>query len=171
MEEDILFNIVEMAGEHIEGVVQVEEACFTIPWTRNDFEREIYENTMAIYYVALCDDKVIGYAGMWHVVTEGHITNVAVLEGYRRQGVADALMEKMIAVAIEKEMIGITLEVRINNQAAQKLYIKYGFRPEGFRKNYYADTKEDAIIMWKYFPIYEDYDKVMNQEEEVKGRK
>lgn len=52
----------------------------------------------------------------------------------------------------------MTLEVRISNIAAQKLYTKYGFRPEGFRKNYYQDTKEDAIIMWKYFPIYENYE-------------
>ena len=55
-------------------------------------------------------------------------------------------------------MIGITLEVRISNAPAQKLYTKYGFKPEGFRKNYYADTKEDAVIMWKYFPIYEGYE-------------
>ncbi len=64
----------------------------------------------------------------------------------------------MIAIAEQKEMIGMTLEVRISNIAAQKLYTKYGFRPEGFRKNYYQDTKEDAIIMWKYFPIYENYE-------------
>ena len=115
------------------------------------------QNQFAIYRIAVLDGKIVGYAGMWHIVTEGHITNVAVLPEYRRQGIGNALIEEMIVIAEQKEMIGITLEVRIGNVAAQKLYTKYGFRPEGFRKNYYQDTKEDAVIMWKYFPNYENY--------------
>lgn len=153
-----MLEIVTMEPQHLDGVLRVEESCFSIPWSRKDFERELYENKLAIYKVALLDNEVVGYAGMWHVVTEGHITNIAVLEEHRRKGIADALMQEMIKVAEEKEMIGITLEVRMGNIGAQKLYTKYGFRPEGLRKGYYADTKEDAIIMWKYFPIYEDYD-------------
>ena len=140
-----------MTKEHIEQVLRVEEACFSIPWTREDFQREMTENKMAIYRIAVLDGNVVGYAGMWHVVTEGHITNVAVLEEYRKKGVADALMREMIDIAKQKQMIGITLEVRVGNLPAQKLYTKHGFRPEGFRKNYYQDTKEDAVIMWKYF--------------------
>ena len=151
-----MLEILPMTEEHIEQVLQVEEACFSIPWTREDFQREMKENKMAIYRIAVLDDKIVGYAGMWHVVTEGHITNVAVLEQYRRRGVAKALMEEILNIAQQKQMIGITLEVRISNIAAQKLYTKYGFRPEGFRKNYYQDTKEDAVIMWKYFPIFEE---------------
>lgn len=152
-----MIEIVPMTGEHLEQVLQVEEACFTTPWTRADFQRELNENTMAIYRVALSSGNVVGYAGMWHVVNEGHITNVAVLHDYRRQGIGDALMQAFIDIAIAREMIGITLEVRMNNTAAQKLYAKYGFRAEGIRKNYYPDTKEDAVIMWKYFPFYENY--------------
>ena len=151
-----MLEILPMTEEHIEQVLQVEEACFSIPWTREDFQREMKENKMAIYRIAVLDDKIVGYAGMWHVVTVGNITNVAVLEQYRRRGVAKALMEEIINIAQQKQMIGITLEVRISNIAAQKLYTKYGFRPEGFRKNYYQDTKEDAVIMWKYFPIFEE---------------
>lgn len=146
-----------MTQEHIQDVLQIEEACFAIPWTKQDFEREMKENKLAIYIIAVLDGKIVGYAGMWHVVTEGHITNIAVLQEYRRQGIGNALLEQIIHIAEQKEMIGITLEVRISNIAAQKLYIKYGFRPEGFRKNYYQDTKEDAVIMWKYFPNYENY--------------
>lgn len=155
-----MIAIVPMSECHLEQVLQVEEACFTTPWTRADFHRELHENTMAVYRVAIVDGNVVGYAGMWHVVNEGHITNVAVLHDYRRQGVGDKLMQSLIDIALEREMIGITLEVRMNNQAAQNLYVKYGFRPEGIRKNYYPDTKEDAIIMWKYFPFYEDYLKI-----------
>ena len=151
-----MLEILPMTKEHIEQVLRVEEACFSIPWTREDFQREMTENKMAIYRIAVLDGNVVGYAGMWHVVTEGHITNVAVLEEYRKKGVADALMREMIDIAKQKQMIGITLEVRVGNLPAQKLYTKHGFRPEGFRKNYYQDTKEDAVIMWKYFPIFEE---------------
>lgn len=153
-----MIKIVPMQEKHIDGVLAVEEATFSIPWTRADFEREIRENAMAVYFVALDEEQVVGYAGMWHVVTEGHITNVAVLYDYRRQGIGDMLMENLERVALEREMIGITLEVRMNNEAAQRLYHKYGFRAEGIRKNYYPDTHEDAVIMWKYYPFYENYE-------------
>lgn len=156
-----MIEIIPMTEEHIDGVLAVEEATFSIPWTRADFEREMRENAMAIYYVALLDGRVVGYAGMWHVITEGHITNVAVLEEVRGKGIGAKLMEQLIARALELEMIGITLEVRMGNAPAQSLYHKYGFRAEGIRKNYYPDTKEDAIIMWKYFPFYEDYEKTL----------
>lgn len=147
-----MIEIIPMAEEHLDGVMELEEATFSIPWTRADFEREVRENAMAIYYVAVEAGKIIGYAGMWHVVTEGHITNVGVLEEARCRGVGSMLMEKLIGVALEKKMDGITLEVRMGNAPAQALYHKYGFKTEGIRKNYYSDTKEDALIMWKYFP-------------------
>lgn len=150
-----MFEIIPMTAAHIDGVLAVEEATFSIPWTRKDFEREMTENNLAIYFVAVAEGKIVGYAGMWHVITEGHITNVAVLEEYRKQGIGDALMDHLEQVALEKEMIGITLEVRINNTAAQRLYHKHGYRAEGLRKNYYPDTHEDAVIMWKYTPFYE----------------
>lgn len=97
-----MIEIVPMAEEHIDGVVTLEEATFSIPWTRADFEREVRENTMAIYYVALMDGRVVGYAGMWHVVTEGHITNVGVLEEVRCEGIGSRLMEKLIEKAVGK---------------------------------------------------------------------
>lgn len=150
-----MIRIIPMAEEHLDGVMELEEATFSIPWTRADFEREVKENTMAIYYVAVEEGKIIGYAGMWHVVTEGHITNVGVLEEARCKGVGSLLMEKMIEIALEKKMTGMTLEVRMGNAPAQALYHKYGFKTEGIRKNYYSDTKEDALIMWKYFPLEE----------------
>lgn len=156
----MMVEILEMKEEHINEVLAVEETCFHIPWTRADFQREINENKMAIYRVAVVNGKIVGYAGMWHVVNEGQITNVAVLPEYRRYGIGNAIMEEFIKIAQDYEMIGITLEVKISNLPAQKLYTKFGFKPEGFRKNYYKDTNEDAIIMWKYFENYENYDKV-----------
>ena len=146
-------EILPMKYEDIDEVLKVEEECFVISWTRADFEREMKQNKLAIYFVARIDGKIVGYAGMWHVVTEGQITNVAVLPEYRGLGIGRKLMEKMIKTGEEKEMIGITLEVKISNTVAQNLYTSLGFKPEGFRKNYYKDTNEDAVIMWKYFKI------------------
>ena len=154
-----MIEILPMEEVHIDGVFAVEEATFSIPWTRRDFEKEVRENKMAVYFVAVENkEKIIGYAGMWHVITEGHITNVAVLDSHRCQGIGDMLIDRLEEIAWEREMIGLTLEVRINNAAAQRLYHKHGFRAEGLRKNYYADTKEDAVVMWKYLPFYEDYE-------------
>lgn len=155
-----MVEIAAMKQEHIDEVLKIEETCFHIPWTREDFQREINENKMAIYRIASVHGKIVGYAGMWHVVNEGQVTNVAVLPEYRRHGVGNAIMEEFIKIAKEYEMIGITLEVKMSNLPAQMLYTKFGFKPEGFRKNYYKDTNEDAIIMWKYFENYENYEKV-----------
>ena len=138
-----------MTLAHLEDVYAIELNSFSIPWEKEDFIKELNENKMAIYIVAFLDDEIVGYGGMWHIINEGHITNIAASEQYRRRGIGTAILRRMIEIANEKEMIGITLEVRVGNESAMKLYSKFGFKAEGLRKNYYTDTKEDAVIMWK----------------------
>ncbi|MDR2939712.1 MAG: ribosomal protein S18-alanine N-acetyltransferase [Clostridiales bacterium] len=141
-----------MALNHLEDVHAIEQESFSVPWSKKELQSELTNNRLAVYLVALNENSdVMGYAGMWHVVNEGHITNIAVKREFRGQGVGSRLLESIIEIAGQKEMIGITLEVRISNMKAQSLYTKYGFKPEGFRKRYYSDTNEDAIIMWKHF--------------------
>ncbi|GHU76278.1 ribosomal-protein-alanine acetyltransferase [Clostridia bacterium] len=140
-----------MKVSHLDEVFEIEKSCFVTPWSEESLRKELSENAVAVYLTALDGEKVIGYAGMWHVVNEGHITNIAVHEDYRRRGIGTAIMNRLMSEAKEREMIGITLEVRISNLNAQRMYTKLGFRPEGFRKSYYDDTREDAVIMWKYF--------------------
>ena len=144
-------EVIPMEARHLPQVCEIELDSFSIPWSKQEFEREFRENKLAVYFVACDNGEVIGYAGMWHVVNEGHITNIAVREDKRRMGVGDALARALIGEAERREMTGLTLEVRISNTRAQRLYAKHGFKVEGFRKNYYADTHEDAIIMWKTF--------------------
>ncbi len=145
----------KMTLAHLMQVYEIELDCFTIPWTKNDFIKEISENKMAIYVVAVDTetDNVVGYGGMWHIVNEGHITNIAVSPKHRQRGVGKIILSRLVEIAEEKEMIGLTLEVRVGNSAAMKLYSSFGFKVEGLRKNYYVDTKEDAIIMWKELQI------------------
>lgn len=140
-----------MKIEHLNEVFELETECFSIPWTKSSLRKEIEENNLGIYIVALAENNVVGYAGMWHIVTEGHITNIAVKKSFRRRGIGDMLVKELIRIAKEKEMLGLTLEVRETNLDAQRIYMRNGFVVEGFRKNYYHDTKEDAVIMWKYF--------------------
>lgn len=144
-----MIEVVEMTKEHLDDVMKIEWECFPIPWSRKSMEDEL-ERKIAYYFVALVDGIVAGYGGMWHVVTEGHITNIAVSEKFRRLGVGNAIVDKMIELAEEKDMLGVTLEVRVSNEAAISLYKKHGFKIEGLRKEYYDDNKEDAYIMWKY---------------------
>ena len=139
-----------MTAAHIGQVLNIEEDCFAIPWTKGDFMREA-ANERAIYFVAAIKGDIVGYGGMWHIVNEGHITNVAVDQRFRRLGIGRSILQALIDEAKRLKMIGMTLEVRMSNTPAQKLYTSFGFKPEGFRKNYYYDTKEDAIIMWLYF--------------------
>lgn len=139
-----------MNKSHIDGIVEIENESFAIPWSRASVEKEL-SNNLAIYVVAVENEKVIGYGGMWHIVNEGHITNIAVHKDYRQKGIGNAIINKLFEIAEEKEMIGLTLEVRKSNIPALELYKKNGFKLEGIRPEYYEDNKEDAYIMWKYF--------------------
>ena len=145
-----MIHILKMTTEHIKQVHKIEEDCFSIPWSEKSFYDELTKNKMAIYIVAKEDDEIVGYGGMWHVINEGHITNIAVKKQHRKKGIVTKIINALIEIAKEKEMIGITLEVRVSNDIAKSLYKKSGFIIEGIRKEYYDDNKEDAIVMWKH---------------------
>ncbi len=142
-------RIVRASAEHIDDLVVVENLSFRIPWSRQSLIDELVNNNMAVYYSALSDRKAIGYAGMWQVLDEGHITNIAVHPEFRKSGVGSLLLNELLKEAKLRGIRALTLEVRKSNEGAKALYRKYGFEEGGFRKAYYADNHEDAIIMWK----------------------
>jgi len=142
--------IEEMKIDDIENVVEVENDCFSVPWSRDSFIREITENHLAIYLVAKVEEKAVGYIGVWKIMNEGHITNVAVHSSFRRQGIGERLISELLSLCEKHEMDCFTLEVRETNEPAQALYRKFGFKEIGRRKGYYQDNGEDAVIMWKY---------------------
>ena len=139
--------IEEMKENDIDGVFEVEKNCFEDYWSKDSFKKEL-SNNLAKYLVAKIDNKVVGYVGLWFVVDEGHITNVAVHEDYRGQKIGDHLIKELVQVCKNNKIISMTLEVRASNVVAQNLYKKYGFKMAGIRKEYYSNNKEDAIIMW-----------------------
>lgn len=145
MENNIIIR--SMTKDDVDSVYIVEEDCFTDPWSKESIRKEL-KNDLARYLVAELDNKIVGYVGVWFVVDEGHITNVAVHSNYRGKKIGDKLVKEMVKLCKESKLIAMTLEVRASNTVAQNLYRKYGFKMGGIRKEYYSDNKEDAIIMW-----------------------
>ncbi|WP_243139980.1 ribosomal protein S18-alanine N-acetyltransferase [Romboutsia faecis] len=139
--------IEEMKVDDIDGVFEVEKSCFEDYWSKDSFKKEL-SNNLAKYLVAKVDGKIAGYVGIWFVVDEGHITNVAVHEDYRGKKIGDKLINELVQVCKDNKIVSMTLEVRASNKIAQNLYRKYGFKMAGIRKEYYSNNKEDAIIMW-----------------------
>lgn len=144
-----MFKILPMELRDVEGVLNVERNSFSTPWSRDSFISELMYNGNAFYLVAKLQDKVIGYVGTWIILDEAHITNVAVHSEYRRQHVGEKLLVTLIEEMKERHVTKMTLEVRVSNGGAQKLYEKLGFVSAGIRPGYYQSNAEDAVIMWK----------------------
>lgn len=134
--------------EDIDQILKIEELSFATPWTRQSFENELNLNQFAVYLVLEKEGQVIGYCGMWLIVDEAHITNIAVLPEFRGQKLGEAILRMIMEVAKKRAAKTMTLEVRVSNTVAQSLYRKLGFINGGIRKNYYTDNYEDALVMW-----------------------
>ncbi len=144
---------IRRAGEgDLQALTDLEAVCFEgqDPWSRDAFFNEVVENSdRTLYLVALAGGKVVGYMGVWMVLDEGDITNVAVDPEFRRRHIAESLIEEMVRRTSEEGITCWTLEVRVDNEPAIRLYEKMGFRAEGIRPKYYEYDGTDALIMWK----------------------
>jgi ribosomal-protein-alanine N-acetyltransferase len=140
-----------MISEYLDGILAIERVSYPTPWVRHAFLNEIYNNNFAYYYVALAGKKVVGYAGMWIILDEAHLTNVTVHPAYRGRRLGELLIRVLMQEAVYLGADRMTLEVRVSNHPAQRLYERLGFASAGVRRGYYNDNREDAIIMWKHF--------------------
>ena len=136
-----------MHSKDIDIIVEMEQICFTTPWSRKSIEQE-YDNNCAKWCVLEQNDIIIAYGGMWIIFDEAHIINIAVHPDYRQRGYGTQIMHELFKVAKKEGATRMTLEVRRSNAAAQKLYANMGFVPVGVRKRYYPDNYEDALILW-----------------------
>lgn len=144
-----LLIVRQATGEDAAQIAEVEKQCFTVPWSYESLHQDISENPRAFYIAAEADGKICGYVGVWRILDEGHITNVAVAPEYRRRHIASAMLTVLLELLVDNEVRSCTLEVRAGNEAAKALYRSLGFEEAGVRKGYYEDNGEDAIIMWK----------------------
>ena len=140
-----------MSVEDIASVHEIERKSFPTPWSQQAFYQELTNNSVAQYIVAELAEQLLGYAGVWVMMDEAHVTNIAVHPDYRGYKLGEALLRQLMALSVMLGATRITLEVRVSNHIAQRLYEKYGFRAAGIRKQYYSDL-EDAMIMWADLP-------------------
>ena len=136
-----------MRLEDLDIVQAIERASFRSPWPPNAYRSELETNRLANYLVARADGEIVGYGGMWLMVDEAHITTFAVHPPWRRQRIGERLLLAFLDLALARQAHEATLEVRLSNLPARRLYEKYGFRPVGLRPRYYSDDNEDALIM------------------------
>ncbi len=132
-----------------EALIHVENECFSIPLTVEQISAQIRDERFILICARNSKQELVAYAGMYYVLDEGYITNVAVLPEARRLHAADALMEKLEQMSVEKGLSFISLEVRESNTPAISLYEKHGYKTAGIRKDYYQAPKENALIMTK----------------------
>jgi len=136
-----------MALADLDAVHRIELASFSSPWPANAYRSELETNRLASYLVGRIDGEIVAYGGMWLMVDEAHITTFAVHPTWRRQKIGERLLLAFLDLAVARGAREATLEVRLSNISARRLYEKYGFRPVGLRPRYYSDDGEDALIM------------------------
>ena len=140
-------RLAPMHADDLDAVQRIERASFTTPWPAYAYRQEIETNRLAHYIVARAGDDIVGFAGMWMMVDQAHITTFAVDPKWRRKGIGAQMVRALLEMARPLGARQATLEVRLSNLAARHLYEKFGFRPVGIRPRYYSDNGEDALIM------------------------
>jgi ribosomal-protein-alanine N-acetyltransferase len=141
-------RITAMRRRHLRGVLRIEQQVYPRPWTFGLFLGEISQRASRVYLVARVGSEVVGYAGMFRAVDDGHITTIAVDPAWQRRGIATRMLLALARAAVDRGCRNLTLEVRMSNSGAQALYQRFGFVPAGVRKGYYPETAEDALVMW-----------------------
>jgi len=141
-------RITPMRRRHLRGVLRIEQQVYPRPWTFGLFLGEINQRASRVYLVARVGSDVVGYAGMFRAIDDGHITTIAVDPAWQRRGVATRMLLALARAAMDRGSRNLTLEVRMSNSGAQALYQRFGFVPAGVRKGYYPETGEDALVMW-----------------------
>ncbi len=150
--------MVPMRVDDLDEVMTIEREAFSSPWSKQAFITEIEDNRYSYYITAKEDGSVVGYAGMWVIMREAHITNIAVKKEERRRRIGQRLLNALLKEAERRRAEKCTLEVRRSNETAQQFYEKNGFERVGVRRGYYRDTNEDALIMLKRLRAFETMD-------------
>lgn len=137
-------------AEDIDAVLEIEQASFANPWTREMYLAELEHRGTSYCYVARdADGTAVGFCSFWRILDELHINNLAVLPAQRRTGVASALLQFVLREGAKLGARRATLEVRRSNDAARRLYERFGFAVAGVRRAYYTHPVEDALVLWR----------------------
>lgn len=162
-----LTAIVPMRKRHVRAVLRIESLVYPRPWTASLFMSELALRSSRSYFVALAGRDVVGYAGLMAAPDEGHVTTIAVDPAAQGHQIGTHLMLTLTRAALCRGLCAMTLEVRMGNLSAQSLYRKFGYVPVGVRPKYYAETNEDALIMWAHDVNLADYQARLNAIEQA----
>ena len=146
--EPLDLEISRMRRRHLRGVMAIERQVYPRPWSPSLFLAEMAESDNRNYIVARIGRDIVGYAGLINYGDEAHVTTIAVDPEHHRRKIGTVLLFELVEWAIEQGARAVSLEVRVSNWGAQRMYQRFGFRPVGVRKGYYQETGEDALIMW-----------------------
>ena len=138
----------EMLVEDLDQVMDIEEALFSVPWTREGFLTYLMKKD-TMFFVVEEKDQILGYCSMMTVLDEGDILNVAVKKDRQKEGIGQFLVDSVLRIAGMQGIKLVHLEVREGNGAARRLYERLGFKEDGLRKNYYENPVENAVLMTK----------------------
>ena len=148
--EQLEVHLVPLRRRHLRSVLRIEAQVYPRPWSLPLFMSELNLRTSRHYVAARVAGVVVGYGGLMLSGDEAHVTTIAVDPAWHRQQVGTRLLLNLARASVRHGARHLTLEVRISNTAAQVMYRRFGFETEGVRKNYYAETNEDALIMWAH---------------------
>ena len=148
VDEPAELEIIRMRRRHLKGVMAIERQVYPRPWSPNLFLSEMSELRNRSYLVAKMGGETVGYGGIMCYGEEAHVTTIAVDPEYHRRKIGTRILYELVEEAIKMGARAVSLEVRVSNWGAQRLYSQFGFRPVGIRKNYYQETGEDAVVMW-----------------------
>ena len=134
----------------LNAIEEIERTSYPTPWSRSMFAGELAKpSSICLGAVEAERDELVGYLIISRYVDAWHVMNIAVAPEYRRRGIGRSLMERLFEATARDARRGYTLEVRVSNEAAIRLYEELGFKTRGIRRGYYTDNREDALIMWK----------------------
>jgi ribosomal-protein-alanine N-acetyltransferase len=150
-------RLVPMRRRHLRSVLRIEARVYPVPWSMGLFLSELALRGTRAYYTAFVGRQVVGYAGLMMTLDDGHVTTIAVDPAWQRHKIGTSLLLALAREAVNRGATSLTLEVRLSNRPAQEMYRRFGFRPVGVRKGYYAETKEDALVMWAADVAGEEY--------------
>ncbi len=148
--DPLVVHVVPMRRRHVRSVLRIENQVYPRPWSMSLFLSELALRSTRAYIVARVGRDVVGYGGLMMTGDDGHVTTIAVDPRWQRNQIGTRLLLVLAREAITREARSLTLEVRLSNRGAQELYRRFAFGPVGVRKNYYAETNEDALVMWAH---------------------
>lgn len=163
LERELHVDVLALRRRHLRAVLRIEQQVYPRPWGMSLFLSELALRPLRHYIAARVGRVLVGYGGIMFAGSDAHVTTIAVDPSWQRRGIGTRLLVGLARAARVGGAEGFTLEVRESNAAAQSLYRAFGFSSAGVRRGYYADSGEDAVVMWAHQITSAHYEELLEQ--------